>query len=111
DREPPEVDAPVPFGETCWMNGSLLANRLNEVSWSIDAVEDPVDEARSAEDGVVDVEEPPRVGGARDAVGVVVELCAARSGSTPGPVSCLSIFGPSNPSTASRSTPSTPARI
>src|SRR5437763_1841865 len=123
---PPDVDPPrseplesfevEPFGVTCWRNGSLLAKRLNDVSWSIEVPVGTLAKARSAElaDGAAGVAEPPRVGGVSGTVPVeVVDAAAwaARSGSTFGPVSCFNIFGPSNPSTARRITPSTPARI
>ena len=120
--DPPDVDPPPssepleplevePFGVTCWRNGSLLAKRLKEVSWSIEVPAGTLEEARSAElaDGV----EPPSVGGASGTVPVEVvdDAAAARSGSTFGPVSCFNVCGPSNPSTARRTRPRTPARI
>src|SRR5204863_9659345 len=72
--DPPDVDPPPragplesfevePFGVTCWRNGSLLAKRPKEVSWSIEVPAGTLEEARSAE-----LAEPPTAGGARGAV-------------------------------------------
>src|SRR6266576_4588947 len=74
DDDPVEPD----FSLSCCANGSLLANRLNDVNWP--SATTGTEEEASGEPGVVvalGVWLPPRVGAARlgvPAVEVVVEL-------------------------------------